>query len=105
METKEKKELVEKPKKHQAGNKGKRGGAQPGSGRKPLEKRLSNYERACKLLDDNVEKALDVLIKGLSDSDKNYRMRCAEILLKKSIPDKKHIEMPSMEILIKYEDD
>jgi hypothetical protein len=85
--------------------KGKNGGPRPNSGRKPIEKRLSNYERAVKLLDDNVEKALDVLIKGLTDPDKNYRMRCAEILLKKTIPDKKHIDMPAMEITIKYADD
>ena len=63
------------------------GGVRPNSGRKPIEKRLSNYEKAVKMLDDNVESALKVLIDGLKDSDKNYRFRCSELILKKAIPD------------------
>jgi len=70
-----------------------RGGYRPNSGRKPIEKRLSNYEKAIKMLDDSVEDALQVLIDGLDSDDKNYRLRCAEILLKKSIPDKNRQEV------------
>jgi hypothetical protein len=67
------------------------GGKREGSGRKPVEKRLTNYAKAIRLLDDNIESALQVVIDGLKDENKQYRLKCAEILLKKSLPDKKEI--------------
>ena len=69
------------------------GGKRPNSGRKPVEKRLSNYQKAIRMLDENVENALQVLIDGLYDKDMNYRLRCAELLLRKSISDKTNIEL------------
>lgn len=64
------------------------GGKRQGAGRKPRSERLSNYDKALKLLDDSIEKALQVLIDGLDDENKQYRIRCAELLLKKALPDK-----------------
>ena len=68
----------EKPKPH--------GGPRANSGRKPKAKRISNYERAIRMLDDNIEKVLQVLIDGLEDADKVHRVRCAELLAKKTLP-------------------
>jgi hypothetical protein len=67
------------------------GGARPNSGRKPIEQRLTNYGKAIRMLDDNVEAALQVVIDGLKSESAAYRLKCAELLLKKSMPDKKEI--------------
>lgn len=72
---------------------GKNGGYRPGSGRKPREKALTNYQTALRLMDDNIGQALAVLIGGLKDKDKNYRLKCAEILMKKALPDKSRHEV------------
>ena len=71
------------------------GGVRSGSGRKPKSERLSNYDKAIGLLNENVIEALNVLIKGLNDKDKLYRLRCSELLLKKSIPDQKAVDVTS----------
>lgn len=65
------------------------GGGLPGGGRTPKALQMKNYEKAIKMLDDNVEEILGVLIDGLHDPDKYYRFNCAAVLLKKIIPDKK----------------
>lgn len=70
-----------------------KGGARPGAGRKPMSKKLSNYEKACKMLDDNIMDVLTVLLTGLNDPDKIYRQNCARILLNKSIPDRHKSEI------------
>lgn len=68
-----------------------RGGKRPGAGRKPKVKKLTNYEKALKLLDDDVETNIKFLI-GLRN-DKRHgiqtRLRSAEILLNKTLPNKK----------------
>jgi len=69
-----------------------RGGLRPGSGRKPRAVKLSNYDKALNMLDNSICTALDILIKGLKDKNKNYRYRCAELLLKKALPDKLDID-------------
>lgn len=69
-----------------------RGGARAGAGRKALHKKLSNYNKAISLLDENIITAIDVLIKGLNSRSVNFRLRSAELLLKKSLPDKTSIE-------------
>ena len=44
------------------------------------------------MLDDSVEHALGVIIAGLKDKDKHYRLKCAEILLKKTMPDRQNLD-------------
>lgn len=61
------------------------------SGKKGRIELISNYERAMSLLDSSVIDAIQVLIEGLDDSNKYYRFKCAELLLKKTVPDKKLI--------------
>jgi hypothetical protein len=65
------------------------GGGLPGGGRTPKALQMQNYKKVIKLLDDNAEEAINVLIDGLTDDDKYYRFNCACVLLKKIIPDKK----------------
>jgi hypothetical protein len=70
------------------------GGKRPNSGRKPLKKTVSNYAKALKILDDNV----DEILKGLIDLAKHApevkdRIRAADIILKKCIADKKAVEV------------
>lgn len=85
-------------------------GGTPGQGRPPKAKQLQNYDKALKLLDDNIEKALGVLIDGLEATrdvyskdgktliregipDYYYRFNCACVLIKKVLPDKKSKEV------------
>jgi hypothetical protein len=66
----------------------KRGGKRPGSGRKPRAKKLSNYDAALKMLDDSICDALQVLIDSLKDGNQYTKIRAAELILKKTLPDK-----------------
>jgi hypothetical protein len=68
-------------------------GGLPGGGRTPKALQLKNYEKALNLLDNNIEKALNVLIDGLDDDDKYYKFNCACVLIKKVLPDKKSKEI------------
>ena len=70
-----------------------RGGNRPGPGRKPKIKHLSNYHKALKMFDDNIEAAIQVLVDSFTDDDVNVRIRAAEIFLKKTISDKKTNEV------------
>lgn len=70
----------------------KRDGSLDKRGRKPRRQQLTKYSKALKLLDENIEEALQVVITGLRDNDRYYRLKCAELLLKKAIPDKKQNE-------------
>lgn len=71
----------------------KTGGPMPNSGRKPRIKHLSNYHKALKMFDDNVEDAIQVLVDSFLDPDPHVRIRAAEIFLKKTIADKKQNEL------------
>lgn len=64
-----------------------------GSGRTPKALQLKNYSKILRLLDDSAEDALKVLTDGLSDENPWVRIRCAETILKKYIPDKKIKEL------------
>ncbi|MCP4648797.1 MAG: hypothetical protein GY853_01775 [PVC group bacterium] len=84
-------------------------GGAPGQGRPPKSKQLKNYDKALKILDDNIEKALGVLVDGLEATkdiynksgeiiaedvpDNYYRFNCACVLIKKVLPDKKAKEI------------
>jgi MFS superfamily sulfate permease-like transporter len=69
------------------------GGARPNSGRKPREKVLTNYQKAIKLLDNSIEQAIETLIECLSDDSVQVRLKAAEILLKKTLPDRKEVDL------------
>ncbi len=71
----------------------KKGGKRTGAGRKTRAEKLSNYDRAIKMLDDSIEMTLQTLINGLQDEDVAVRIKCAETLLKKTLPDKKRSEI------------
>lgn len=93
-----------------AGDNARRGpnGGVIGSGRTPKALQIKNYEKGLRLLDNNIEKALNVLIDGLEATkdiyDKNgnvvakdvpdnyFRFNCACVLIKKVFPDKKSKE-------------
>jgi hypothetical protein len=80
-----------------------------GGGRTPKALQLQNYEKGLKLLDDNIEAALNVLIDGLTATktiynkegnivekdvpDNYFRFNCACVLVKKVFPDKKSKEI------------
>ena len=70
-----------------------RGGKMPGCGAPTMKSKLANYKNGIRMLDDNIEDALQVLIDWLSDEDKFFRLKCAELLLKKTIPDKKTLDI------------
>jgi hypothetical protein len=57
--------------------------------RQTKELQLKNTEKALQIVYENIEKALDVIIKGLSSRDLWYRYNCATFLIKKVLPDKK----------------
>jgi len=65
------------------------GSCLPGVGRTPKALQLKNYSTVLKLLDDSVEDAFKVIKDGLKDKEPWVRLRCAEIILKKYLPDKK----------------
>ena len=75
--------------------KNKAGGKREGAGRKTVEKRLTNYEKALRILDDDVEDNLNFLIKvreGKFKVSMTERVRAAQLLLTRTIPEKKEIE-------------
>jgi len=68
------------------------GGKRLGAGRpKILDLRSGQYSTAISLIDDNSVKAVEVLIKGLSARSWPIKIKCAELLLKKRLPDLKAI--------------
>ena len=67
-----------------------RGGATKGSGRPSKISKLSNYNISLKLLDESMPDAIAVLREGMGpENDMVIRIKCAETILKKVIPDKK----------------
>ena len=70
------------------------GGVREGSGRKPIEKKLSNYNIAISLLDSDIEKNIEFLIQTRNDGEAPLRdrIKCAEIILKKILPDRSEVD-------------
>ena len=62
--------------------------------KKPKEEnlQLKKYQAVIDKLDNSIEHAMDVLIDLLDSDDENIRLRTAELLLKKYLPDKKSKE-------------
>ncbi len=71
------------------------GGAREGSGRKPIEKRLSQYDECISLLDKDAPKNLQFLMDTRDNEDEAMRdrLKCAEIIAKKTLPDKSKTEL------------
>ena len=84
--------------------KSKRGGPRPGSGRKKIAEKLTNYSRAVSMLDESICEALAVVRAGLKDRNKLYRFKCAELVVKKAIPDRVHFEEPERFMRITFID-
>lgn len=63
----------------------KKGGKRPGAGRPKKIKKLSNYDRGIKLLDDNIEDALNYLADNIKLGKK---VQQAKLKLKRPIVDK-----------------
>ena len=61
--------------------------------RKNKEKQLLMQEQAIDLVHEHLEDAVQVLVDGLYDEDKWIRIRSAETLLRKALPDKKTKEI------------
>ena len=59
-----------------------RGGRKPGSGRKPKIPKLSNYDKAIRLLDDNIEDSLGLL----ADNVKAAKILRKKLALAKRVP-------------------
>lgn len=59
----------------------------------PTKTQLQNYERVLKKLDSTAEEAIDVIRAGLNSPDWNIKIRCAQIVLNKYLPDKKTKEV------------
>ncbi len=77
----------------------KHGGKRADSGRKPVEKKLTNYEKALRILNDDIEENLNFLIsvrdnklKDLTNASMTERVRAAQLLLSRTIPEKKELE-------------
>ena len=62
--------------------------------RKIAENSRNTPRTAIRLLDDNIEKTINTLLDLLDDGDKKIRLKAAEILLKKTLPDRKEITIP-----------
>lgn len=71
---------------------GKNGGFRENSGRKKIIEKISNYQRAISLLDDNVINAIETLLKLLKSKNSMIRLKACEILLKKILPDKMDLQ-------------
>jgi hypothetical protein len=64
-----------------------------GGGRRPKALQLQNYEKVLKVIDQTAEEAVAVIREGLQHPDWNIKIRCAQIVLNKYIPDKKSKEV------------
>jgi len=70
-----------------------RGGARPGSGRKPLpgHEKLTTYEKGLSLLNENITNAVDTVIKLMNSECEHVRLKAAALLMKKVYPDQQNI--------------
>ena len=69
------------------GNKGGPGGSRPGSGRRPKPADDTLLKRLYDLLDENADKALEVLIKQLEHDDPKVAQKAALAVLNKVLPE------------------
>jgi hypothetical protein len=69
------------------GNKGGPGGSRPGSGRKPKPADESLVKRLYDLLDQNADRALEVLVNQLEHEDPKIAQKAAAIVLNKTLPE------------------
>lgn len=53
------------------------------------QKKLENYNKVVKLLDDHAVKALETIIELMDHEDPYVQLRSAELILKKVLPDRK----------------
>ena len=67
-----------------------RGGARPGSGRKPKPKNASLLERAYAVLDEATLPAVQAVVDLLTSTEPRYRLEAAKLILSKCIPDLQH---------------
>ena len=73
--------------KYAHGNKGGPGGSRPGSGRKPNPADDTLLKRLYDLLDENADKALEVLIEQLEHDDPKVAQKAALAVLAKVLPE------------------
>ena len=75
------------------GNKLAKGGPRPGSGRPPKPKDENLLQRLYAVLDEVSPRALHVLTDLLASKDEKIRLRAAEAILKKTLPDQAMLEV------------
>lgn len=75
------------------GNSGGPGGPRPGSGRKPKPSDPSLLDRLYETLDESAPKALKVLDNALRSDDEKTRVKAAELILRKVLPDRSMLDM------------
>ena len=74
------------------GNKGGPGGSRPGSGRKPQPTDNTLLKRLYDLLDENADKALEVLVAQLEHDDPKVAQKAALAVLGKVLPEGRLLE-------------
>jgi hypothetical protein len=74
------------------GNKGGPGGSRPGSGRKPKPADETLLKRLYDLLDQNADRALEVLVNQLEHEDPKIAQKAAAIVLSKTLPESRFLE-------------
>src|SRR3990167_769174 len=75
------------------------GGARPGSGRPPKPKNPTILERAYGLLDESTLPAIQCVVDLLTDPSPSVRLRAAELILAKTIPDQSHTDHGGLSIV------
>jgi hypothetical protein len=68
------------------------GGSRPGSGRKPKPADETLLKRLYDLLDQNADKALQVLVDQLEHEDPKIAQKAAAIVLSKTLPESRFLE-------------
>jgi|GEM_PF-6750277 len=68
------------------------GGSRPGSGRKPKPADETLLKRLYDLLDQNADKALQVLVDQLEDADSKIAQKAAAIVLSKTLPESRFLK-------------
>lgn len=75
------------------GNPGGKGGARPGSGRKPRPDDPTLLNKLYAVLDEGAPKALQVLIDALKSKDEKIRVKAADIITRKVLPDRSMLDI------------
>ena len=68
------------------------GGSRPGSGRKPKPADETLLKRLYDLLDQNADRALEVLVNQLEHEDPKIAQKAAAIVLSKTLPESRFLE-------------